>query len=132
MENLDDAVDWNSADEQTIHFFRAPCLRGNSIHFLLLIDTGYRDALGSCEQAAIMKEFLVIRLLKINSNSSWKLTNSGKFVFCWASVFAGAITRLRSCLFTVSRAHTRARLVFVRQHRRTASVSCRLRGVDLS
>lgn len=70
MKNLDDAVVWDSAAEQMMRFSQAPCLWGNSIHFLLLIDTGHRDVCSSCKQAAIMKELLAIRLLKMNCNSA--------------------------------------------------------------
>lgn len=69
MENLDDAVAWDSVDEQMIHFSRAPCLWGNSIHFLLLIDTGHRAVCSPCMQTAVMKEFLANSVLKISSNS---------------------------------------------------------------
>ena len=56
MENLDDAVAWDSVDEQMMHFSQTPCLWGNSIHFLLLIDTGHHDVCSSCKQAAIIRD----------------------------------------------------------------------------
>lgn len=53
MENVDDAVDYNSADEQMIHFSQAPSLQSNSIHFISLICTGHSNVWRGCEQAGI-------------------------------------------------------------------------------
>lgn len=43
MGSLDDAVACVLVNEQMIHVSQAPCLWGNSIQFLLLIDTGLCD-----------------------------------------------------------------------------------------